>query len=160
MHSISGVILIIEFRYCLEKDSGSIRKEVIPLKGEPLTIAGDGSQFRKFIYVEDLAEGNVLALKSIAKNKIYNLDGKEKITIRQIAEVIQKILGKIKIEYIPARPGDFSGKDISSELARNELGWKPKVNLEEGIKRYIEWYNERLEKRKNDWEKLDRVLKE
>src|SRR3989338_4831066 len=47
--------------------------------GEPLTIAGDGSQYRKFVYVEDLAEGNVLALKSIAKNKIYNLDGTEKI---------------------------------------------------------------------------------
>lgn len=129
------------------------------LNGESLTIAGDGSQFRKFIYVEDLAEGNVLALKSIARNKIYNLDGKEKITIKQIAETIQKILGDVKIEYVPARSGDFSGKEVSVELAKKELGWEPKVNFEEGLKKYISWYREREEKRKAEWERLDKTLK-
>jgi UDP-glucose 4-epimerase len=115
------------------------------LRGEPLTIAGDGSQFRKFIYVEDLAEGNVLALKSIAKNKIYNIDGREKVTIKQIAETVQKLIGDVKIESIPVRPGDFSGKQISSELAREELGWEPKVSFEEGVRRYIEWYKQEQE---------------
>ena len=62
------------------------------LRGEPLTIAGDGLQFRKFVYVEDLAEGNVLALKPSAAGKTYNLDGKEKVSIKQIAETVQKIL--------------------------------------------------------------------
>lgn len=129
------------------------------LNGEPITIAGDGSQFRKFIYVEDLAEGNVLALQSIGKNKIYNLDGNERITIKQIAETIQRILGDAKIEYKPARPGDFSGKEVSSELAKKELGWEPKVSFEEGVRRYLGWYKEREKKRKNDWEKLDEILK-
>jgi UDP-glucose 4-epimerase len=101
------------------------------INGEPLTIAGDGSQFRKFVYVEDLAEGNMLALKSIAKNKTYNLDGTEKVTIKQIAETIKKILGDVKIEYTPARPGDFSGKEISSVLAKKELNWEPKISFEE-----------------------------
>ena len=129
------------------------------LGGEPLTIAGDGSQFRKFVYVEDLAEGNVMALKSTAVNKIYNLDGREKISIKQIAEAIQKILGDVEIEYMPARPGDFTGKEVSSELAEKELGWIPKVNFEEGLKKYIEWYKEREIKKKNDWEKLDKSLR-
>lgn len=129
------------------------------LNGEPLTLAGDGSQFRKFIYVEDLAEGNVLALKSIANDKTYNLDGKEKITIKQIAETIQKILGDVKIEYVPARSGDFSGKEVSSELAKKELGWEPKVNFEEGLKRYINWYREREEKQRAEWKRLDKTLK-
>ncbi len=129
------------------------------LNGETLTIAGDGFQFRKFVYVEDLAEGNVLALQSIAKNKIYNLDGNERITIKEIAETIQKIIGNVEIEYIQGRPGDFSGKEISSELAERELGWNPKVNFEEGIRRYIVWYKEREERRRNDWEKLDKELK-
>jgi len=129
------------------------------LKGEPLTIAGDGSQFRKFVYVEDLAEGSVLALKSIAKNKIYNLEGKEKITIKQIAEAIQKNLGGVKIESIPARPGDFSGKEISSELARKELGWEPKVSFEEGLKRYIEWHKKEEGKRESEQAQLDEVLR-
>lgn len=129
------------------------------INGEPLTIAGDGMQFRKFIYVEDLAEGNVLGLQNIAKNKIYNLDGKEKVAIKQIAETVKKILGNVNIEYTPARPGDFSGKEVSSELAKRELGWEPKISFEEGVRRYIKWYKEREGRKKTQWEKLDKVLK-
>lgn len=130
------------------------------INGEPITIAGDGSQFRKFVYVEDLAEGNVLALKSIASNKTYNLDGIEKITIREIAEMVRKIIGNVKIEYIPARTGDFSGKEVSSKRAKDELGWKPQTLFNEGLKKYIDWYIQRECKRKEDWEKLDDMLKE
>jgi len=113
------------------------------LKGEPLTIAGDGSQFRQFVYVEDLAEGNVLALKPAGANRTYNLDGAETITIKQIAETIQKILGKVDIEYIEGRPGDFKGKVGLSKRAKDELGWEPKVSFEEGVRRYIDWYKTR-----------------
>ena len=129
------------------------------INGEPLTIAGDGSQFRKFVYVEDLAEGNALALQSIAKNKTYNLDGKEHISIKQIAETIKKILGNVKIDYVAARPGDFSGKEVSSRLASIELGWEPKVSFEEGVRRYIEWFKRREETRRQDWIKIDETIK-
>ncbi len=128
------------------------------IHGEPLAIAGDGTQFRKFVYVEDLADGNVLALKSIAKNKVYNLDGTERVTIRQIAETIRKILGDIRIEYVPARPGDFSGKEVSSQLAKVELGWEAKTPFEEGLRKYIAWYQERERRRQADWERVDREL--
>ncbi len=129
------------------------------LNGEPLTIAGDGSQFRKFVYVEDLAEGNVLALQSIGKNKIYNLDGNEKITIKKIVDLLKELLGNVKIEYKPSRHGDFSGKDVSSELAKKELGWEPKTGLEEGLKKYINWYKKREEIRIKDWESVNSILK-
>jgi UDP-glucose 4-epimerase len=129
------------------------------MRGEPLTIAGDGMQFRKFVYVEDLAEGNMLALKSIGKNKIYNLDGNEKVTIKQIAETVQKVIGNVKIEYVPARPGDFSGKEVSSQLAKTELGWEPKVSFEEGVKRYVEWYKARVAKAEAEWDRVDDILK-
>jgi UDP-glucose 4-epimerase len=129
------------------------------LNGETLTIAGDGFQFRKFVYVEDLAEGNVLALQSIAKNKIYNLDGNERITIKEIAETIQKIVGDVKIENVQGRPGDFSGKEVSSDLAEGELKWSPKVNFEEGVRRYIVWCKKREERRRSDWEQIDKELK-
>lgn len=129
------------------------------LRGEPLTLAGDGSQFRKFVYVEDLAEGNVLALKPAAANKIYNLDGEETVTIRQIAEGIQRILGQVRIEYVPARPGDFSGKEVSSRRAKEELGWEPSVSFEEGLKRYIAWYKEQLVKREDEWARVDEIFK-
>jgi len=130
------------------------------LSGEALTIAGDGSQFRKFVYVEDLAEGNVLALRDIAKNKIYNLDGTEKVTIRQIAETVQEVLDNVKIVSVPARPGDFSGKEVLSDRARQELEWEPKVTFKEGLRRYVNWHKEREAKKKSDWERLDETLKE
>ncbi len=116
-------------------------------------------QFRKFVYVEDLAEGNVKALRSVAANKIYNLDGSEKISIRQIAETVQKILGDVKIEYVPARPGDFSGKEVSSDLALQELDWKPQISFEEGVRRYIDWYRDKQSKIEFDWSHVDELLK-
>lgn len=129
------------------------------MRGEPLTIAGDGAQFRKFVYVEDLAEGNVLALQSIGKNKIYNLDGTEKVTIKQIAETVQKVIGNVKVVHVPARPGDFSGKEVSSQLAKTELGWEPKVAFEEGVRRYVEWYKARVAQADADWKCVDQILK-
>jgi UDP-glucose 4-epimerase len=114
------------------------------LNGEPLTLAGDGSQFRQFVYVEDLAEGNVLALKEVAKNQIYNLDGDRKVTIKEIAETVRKILGDVKIEYVEQRQGDFSGKVVSSEKAKQELGWEPTTSFEDGVRKYIDWYKQQL----------------
>ena len=128
------------------------------LGSQPLTIAGDGSQFRKFVYVEDLAEGNVLALKRIAANKIYNLDGQEQVTIRQIAETVRELIGNVAIEHVPQRTGDFGGKLVSSELAKRELGWEPKVSFREGVRRYVEWYREREARRAADLERLDKEL--
>ena len=125
------------------------------LKGEPLTIAGDGSQFRQFVYVEDLAEGNVLALKPIAMHKTYNLDGAGKITIREIAEAVQRIIGNVEIQYVEGRPGDFRGKEGVSCRAKEELGWEPKVSFEEGLRRYIEWYKSRELDRTQEWAQLD-----
>ena len=115
------------------------------LAGEALTIAGDGLQFRNFIYVEDLAEGNVLALNPAARNQIYNLDGPDRVSIIQIAETVQKILGDVEITRVEGRPGDFGGQTISCEKANAELGWTPEVSFEEGLRRYIEWYREAAE---------------
>ena len=97
-------------------------------------------QFRKFVYVEDLAEGHVAALSPVAANRTYNLDGVEKISIRQIAESISDHFGDVRIEYKPARPGDFSGKHVSSDRARDELGWSATTPFETGLRRYIDWY--------------------
>jgi UDP-glucose 4-epimerase len=111
------------------------------LNNEPLTIYGDGSQFRNFIYVEDLAEGNVAALKPVAENKTYNLEGMRPISVKEVAETIKNILQKdVEIRYETARPGDYGGKIILSRRARDELGWEPKVDFEEGMRRYVEWY--------------------
>ena len=111
------------------------------LKGEPLTIQGDGSQYRNFIYVEDLADGNVAALQDVAKNKIYNLEGMRKVTVKEVAETVKTLIpGDVNIVYEPGRAGDYKGKDISTENTKNDLGWEPKVDFEEGMSRYVEWF--------------------
>ena len=153
------------FRYGIPYGPRARDGAVIPifvgkaLRGEPLTIAGDGLQFRKFVYVEDLAEGNVFGLKPVAKNRVYNLDGVRKVTIKQIAETIQNVLGDVKIEYVEGRPGDFTGKEVSSVRAKDELNWEANTSFEEGVRRYIDWYKNREEKRKNEWDRVDEVLK-
>ena len=124
-----------------------------------MTLAGDGMQFRNFVYVEDLAEGNVLALQSAAKNRTYNLDGTEKVTIRQIAETVAKVVGNVKIEYVPARLGDFSGKTVDSSRAKTELGWEPKTSFEEGLNKYINWYKKRESDRATAWGRLDDLIR-
>jgi UDP-glucose 4-epimerase len=114
------------------------------LSGEPLTIFGDGSQYRKFIYVEDLALGNVAALKDVARKQTYNLDGMRPVTIREVAETVKKLLRNVNIEYREARPGDYAGKLASAAKAKKELDWEPKVDLEEGVARYIQWYRQNV----------------
>lgn len=112
------------------------------LNGEPLTIFGDGSQYRNFIYVEDLAEGNVAALKEVARNQTYNLEGIRPVTVREVAETVKELVGNMKVEYQETRPGDYEGRIVSSDKAKRELGWQPKVDFEEGLRRYIEWYKD------------------
>lgn len=110
------------------------------LKGEPIIINGDGSQYRNFIYVEDLAHGNVAALKAAAKNEIFNLEGMRPITIKEVAETVGHIIPGVKIEYKEMRSGDYKGRIASNAKAWKELGWQPSVDLGEGIRRYIDWY--------------------
>lgn len=117
------------------------------LRGLPLIITGNPNQYRNFIYVEDLAEGNVAALKSEAKNEIFNLDGMRPITIAEVAETVNKLIGNVKIEYKDARPGDYHGTIASNEKALTKLEWKPKTDLEEGIRKYIDWYKKFFNKK-------------
>ena len=111
----------------------------LALEGKALTIAGDGSQCRSFIYVEDLADGIVAALAPAAANRTYNLSGDEVVTILEIAETVQEMTGGCEIVHTPPRPGDFPGKQISNERALKELGWKAGTSFREGVRKYVEW---------------------
>ncbi|MEA2308725.1 MAG: UDP-glucose 4-epimerase [Thermoleophilaceae bacterium] len=112
------------------------------LNGEALTIAGDGSQGRRFVYVEDLAAGVVESLKPEAANRIYNLAGTETTTIGEIAYTVKDLLGDVEIIHTEARPGDFGGKEVSSERALAELGWRASTPFREGVRRYVAWRQE------------------
>jgi UDP-glucose 4-epimerase len=111
----------------------------LAFEGKALTIAGDGSTTRSFIYVEDLADGIVAALKPEATGRTYNLSGDEVVTILEIAERVQENTDNCEIVHTPPRPGDFPGKVISNERALAELGWKAETSFKEGVRKYVEW---------------------
>jgi UDP-glucose 4-epimerase len=111
----------------------------LAFEGKALTIAGDGSTTRSFIYVEDLADGIVAALAPEAAGRTYNLSGDEVVTILEIAERVQENTDNCEIVHTPPRPGDFPGKAISNERALEELGWKAETSFKEGVRRYVEW---------------------
>ena len=107
------------------------------MRKEPITIFGDGTQGRCFIYVEDLAEGNVASLKESGKNQVFNLAGVEFVTINQVVANLEQIFGEINLEHKPLRPSDFKGVEVSIEKAKKMLDWKPKNSFEKGLKKYV-----------------------
>tara|TARA_B100001250_G_scaffold413855_1_gene449491 strand:+ start:8745 stop:9653 length:909 start_codon:yes stop_codon:yes gene_type:complete len=115
-------------------------------EGKPLTIQGDGSAHRKFIYVEDLARGNVAALDSKAVNEVINLEGPRNISVKEVADTVNDLFdGKVEIIYVEARPGDYAGKEVSNDKANLVLNWKPRVGFKEGAKNFIDWYSKNKE---------------
>ena len=113
-------------------------------KGQPITIFGDGSASRRFLYVGDLAEAHVLALQEVAKNQTYNLEGMRAVSVKELAEMFQRVWGPAEIIYRPepSRVGEFQylRKIISNAKAFVEMGWEPKTDLEEGLRRTVDWY--------------------
>lgn len=110
------------------------------LKGEPLTVFGDGRQTRSFCYITDLIEGIYrLMLSSI--NEPVNLGNPQELSILESAKLILSLMGsqsQIIYKELPVDDPKVRRPDITK--ARKELGWEPKVGLEEGIKKTIEWF--------------------
>ena len=109
------------------------------LAGDPLTVAGGGAQSRRFVYVEDLADGCVAALDPIAANRTYNLVSNESTTILEIAEVVQELVAEVPIEDVGARTADYVGVEVSDLRAAEELNWTATTSFREGVRRYVEW---------------------
>ena len=105
-------------------------------------VAGSGEQSRRFIYVEDLADGVVRALEPQAANRVYNLAGSEETTILEVAEAVRDAVGGTEIVHVPARAGYFGGKQVSSQRADRELDWRPATAFREGVRRYVDWYEQ------------------
>ena len=109
--------------------------------GKPLTLSGDGSQYRNFIYVEDLADAHIMALNDKAENEILNLEGMRRISIKEIAETIDVLYeNDVTIKYIDARPGDYEGKEASNDKIKRLLGWEPSIDFKEGMEYTLEWF--------------------
>ena len=115
------------------------------LLGQPLTVYGDGAQTRSFCYVDDLVDGIVRLLYS-DEHMPVNIGNPIEMTILQFAEAINKITGnKAGITYVDARSArDPQRRQPDITRARNILNWEPKIDLEEGIRRTIPFFKQKL----------------
>jgi UDP-glucose 4-epimerase len=111
------------------------------VRDEPITIHGDGSQTRQFIYVKDLARGNAACLHPSAENQVFNLNGQRRISVIQIVRTLEEILGKkASIKFVEDRKGNFKGRFISSEKAHRLLDWAPLLDYEQAMQMYVDWF--------------------
>jgi len=112
------------------------------LHGQPLTIAGDGTQSRRFVYVEDLAEGVVASLAPAGRNRVFNLVRDEDVSVRAIARTVRDVVGEVPIVHVEGRAGDLRAAKVSGERAHRELGWEAATTFTEGVRRYVDWVTE------------------
>jgi UDP-glucose 4-epimerase len=112
------------------------------LEGKPLMIYGDGEQTRDFTYVADVVDANKKAMAS-GKTGIYNIAGGKQININELAEkIIELTDSKSKIIHQKPRQGDVRRSLADISKARKELGFEPKVQLGEGLRKITEWIKE------------------
>jgi dTDP-glucose 4,6-dehydratase len=110
------------------------------LRGEPLTVFGEGSQTRSFQYVDDLIEG-IRRLMDAQFNKPVNIGNPNEMTILEFAKLILRLTGsRSEIEYRPLPVDDPRTRRPDITRAKEVLGWEPRVPVQEGLKKTIEWY--------------------
>ena len=114
-------------------------------EGEPIVVFGDGSQSRDFTFVDDIALGTVAALRPLGY-EVINLGGDRPTKLSAIIDQIGRLVGRQpQIEYQPAHPADVTATWADVGKAQRLLQWSPRISVEEGLLRSVEWYRENRE---------------
>lgn len=110
------------------------------LRGQPVTILGDGEQSRGNTYIDDCVEGTVRAIEHGRAGEVYNIGGGVPITLNHALEIIERETGHIaERRYLPVRRGDQRHTLADTAKARADLGYEPRVGPEEGLRRQVAW---------------------
>ena len=134
----------------MDMDDGRVVSNFIvqALKGEDITIYGDGSQTRSFCYVDDLVEGMYRMMNSREDlTGPVNLGNPGEFTMLELARKVIALTGsRSKLVYRPLPQDDPAQRKPVIDLAKKELGWEPQIMLEEGLKKTIDYFRGQLEK--------------
>ena len=115
------------------------------INGETIGIFGDGNQTRDFTYVEDVVECNLLAARSNLAGEIFNVGGGSRISVNELVAKIERTAGnKARLEYIEKQRGDVKDTLADTGKAKEILHWQPKVKIEEGLERYLNWVRDQI----------------
>lgn len=112
------------------------------LKGEKVPIYGRGKNIREWLYVSDCAKAILEIMKRGREGEIYNIGSGQEAQNIEIAKKVLKLLGKDEdwIEFVKDRPGHDFRYALDFSKITEELGWKPQINLEEGLEKSVSWY--------------------
>jgi UDP-glucose 4-epimerase len=111
------------------------------LNDEPITVNGDGSQTRDFVFIEDVVQANRLAATTDQTGKAYNIGTGTSITIRKLAELVQDITDTdADIVHTDSREGDIQDSLADISNATRQLDYEPSISLREGLERTVSWY--------------------
>ncbi len=111
------------------------------VRGEPITVHGDGTQTRTLTHIDDLTDAILALLKSDVSGEAFNFTTEEEVSANQMAEVSLKVTGsKSQIVHVDQRPGQTFRESVSAEKAKRMLGWEAKVKFEDGMRKTYEWF--------------------
>lgn len=119
------------------------------LAGKPLPIYGDGSNVRDWLYVEDHADALLLVLEKGELGRTYNIGGENERSNLELVQTLCGILDELRpaetsysdlITFVTDRPGHDARYAIDPTRIREELGWRPSVTVEQGLRKTVEWY--------------------
>ena len=114
---------------------------------QEIGIFGDGEQTREFTYVSDAIDGTVKAASAEVVGQIINLGGGSRVSVNRVLDTLEEISRiKARRKYLPVAPGDPRDTGASINLARERLGWEPRVSLRDGLTRQWRWFQETRER--------------
>ena len=114
---------------------------------QEIGIFGDGEQTREFTYISDAVDGTVKAASADVAGQIINLGGGSRVSVNRVLDTLEDISGlKARRKYLPVAPGDPRHTGASINLARERLGWEPRVSLRDGLTRQWQWFQESRER--------------
>jgi len=113
-------------------------------QGKPIPVFGDGSTARDYTYVTDTVDGVIACTQKEFGYEIFNLGESQTVTLSRLIELLEKSLGKKAIiDRQPPQPGDVPITFANIDKARAKLGYQPKVKIEEGIPKFVEWFRQK-----------------